>query len=279
VTDEQTTAEGIDGTVVSPEIDPNRPSIARVYDYVIGGKQHFAIDREVSKALFAAVPEIGQLGRSGRTTLLRSVRWLVEEAGIDQIVDLGSGLPTVGNVHEIALASNPDARVVYVDNDAIVLAHARALLADHDNVTVIQADILDVDSIFAHPELLRLIDLDRPFAIIASSILHHLEDGPARATAAALKAQLSPGSYLMTANFLDDDEPRAKELEKAFLEGGLGTGRFRTWGELAEFFEGLEMVEPGLVYANDWRPDSKTPANSPVQTLYATGIGRKPATD
>jgi SAM-dependent methyltransferase len=279
VTDDQTAREGIDGTVVSPEIDPNRPSIARVYDYVIGGKQHFAIDREVSKALFAAVPEVGQLGRSGRTTLLRSVRWLVEEAGIDQIVDLGSGLPTAGNVHEIALESNPAVHVVYVDNDAIVLAHARALLADHDNVTVIQADILDVDSIFADPELLRLIDLDRPFAIIASSILHHLEDGPARATAAALRAKLSPGSYLMTANFLDDDEPRAKELERAFLEGGLGTGRFRTWAELAEFFEGLEMVEPGLVYANDWRPDSRTPTNSPVQTLYATGIGRKPTAD
>jgi SAM-dependent methyltransferase len=276
VTDDQTAGQGIDGTVVSPEIDPNRPSIARVYDYVIGGKQHFAIDREVSKALFAAVPEVGQLGRSGRTTLLRSVRWLVEEAGIDQIIDLGSGLPTAGNVHEIALASNPAARVVYVDNDAIVLAHARALLADHDNVTVIQADISDVDEIFGNPELLRLIDLARPFAVITSSILHHFEDGPAQATAAALRAKLSPGSYLMSANFLDDDEPRAKELEKAFLEGGLGTGRFRTWAELAEFFEGLEMVEPGLVYANDWRPDSKTPGNSPVQTLYATGIGRKP---
>ena len=276
MTDDQTAREGIDGTVVSPEIDSNRPSIARVYDYVIGGKQHFAIDREVSKALFAAVPEVGQLGRSGRTTLLRSVRWLVEEAGIDQIIDLGSGLPTAGNVHEIALASNPAARVVYVDNDAIVLAHARALLVDHDNVTVIQADIGDVDAIFANPELLRLIDLARPFAVITSSILHHFEDGPAKATAAALRAKLSPGSYLMSANFLDDDEPRAKELEKAFLEGGLGTGRFRTWAELAEFFEGLEMVEPGLVYANDWRPDSKTPSNSPVQTLYATGIGRKP---
>jgi len=276
VTDDQTAREGIDGTVVSPEIDSNRPSIARVYDYMIGGKQHFAIDREVSRALFAAVPEVPQLGRCARTTMLRSVRWLVAEAGIDQIVDLGSGLPTAGNVHEIALESNPEAHVVYVDNDAIVLAHARALLADHEHVTVIQADIRDVEDVFANPELLRLIDLDRPFAVVAAGILHHLGDDAARATARALRAKLSPGSYLMTANFLDDDEPRAKELERAFLEGGLGTGRFRTWAELAEFFEGLEMVEPGLVYANDWRPDSRTPSNSPVQTLYATGIGRKP---
>ena len=276
MTDDQTAREGIDGTVVSPEIDSNRPSIARVYDYMIGGKQHFAIDREVSRALFAAVPEVPQLGRCARTTMLRSVRWLVAEAGIDQIVDLGSGLPTAGNVHEIALESNPEAHVVYVDNDAIVLAHARALLADHEHVTVIQADIRDVEDVFANPELLRLIDLDRPFAVVAAGIIHHLGDDAARATARALRAKLSPGSYLMTANFLDDDEPRAKELERAFLEGGLGTGRFRTWAELAEFFEGLEMVEPGLVYANDWRPDSRTPSNSPVQTLYATGIGRKP---
>jgi O-methyltransferase involved in polyketide biosynthesis len=277
VTDEQNAREGIDGTVLPAEIDPTKPSIARVYDYMIGGKQHFAIDREVSKALFRAVPEVPQLGRCARTTMLRSVRWLVAEAGIDQVVDLGSGLPTAGNVHEIALECNPDTRVVYVDNDAIVLAHARALLANHEHVTVIQADIRDVDDVFANPGLLRLIDLDRPFAVVAAGILHHLSDEAARATTKALRAKLSPGSYLMSANFLDDDEPRAKQLERAFIEGGLGTGRFRTWAELAEFFEGLEMVEPGLVYANDWRPDSKTPRNSPVQTLYATGIGRKPA--
>jgi O-Methyltransferase involved in polyketide biosynthesis len=277
VSEEQHSPVGIDGQFVAPEIDPTKPSIARVYDYVIGGKQHFAIDREVSKALYAAVPEIGQLGRCGRITLLRSVRWLVSEAGIDQIVDLGSGLPTEGNVHEIALEHNPDCHVVYVDNDPIVLAHARALLAEHENVTVIRADIRDVDGLFSDPELLRLIDPDRPFAVIASSILHHLDDDEANATAAALREKLSPGSYLMSANFLDDDEPRAKELERAFLEGGLGTGRFRTWDELAAFLDGLELVEPGLVYANDWRPDEHTPRDSPVQTLFATAIGRKPA--
>ena len=264
MTEEQAARQGLDGTTTLPtEIDPNRPSIARVYDYVIGGKQHFAIDREVSKALYAAVPEVGQLGQSGRTTLLRAVRWLVTEAGIDQIVDLGSGLPTQGNVHEIALEANPDAHVVYVDNDPIVLAHGRALLANDHNVTVIQADINDVDSIFTNPDLLALIDLDRPFAIITSSILHHLEDGPARAVAADLRARMSPGSYFMSANFLDDDEERAKELENAFLEGGLGTGRFRTWAELGEFFAGLELVEPGIVYADEWRPDAETPTQEP----------------
>lgn len=277
MTEEQTAREGLDDSSGLPtEIDPNRPSIARVYDYVIGGKQHFAIDREVSKALYAAVPEIGQLGQSGRTTLLRAVRYLVGEAGIDQLIDLGSGLPTQGNVHEIALSINPEAHVVYVDNDPIVLAHGRALLADDHNVTVIQADINDVESIFTNPDLQALVDLERPFAIIASSILHHLEDEPARAVAAALRERLSPGSYFMAANFLDDDEERAKELEQAFINGGLGTGRFRTWAELGEFFEGLEVVEPGLVYADEWRPDAETPTESPVQTLFAVGIAYKP---
>jgi hypothetical protein len=277
VAENQPERQGLDGVAMPPEIDPERPSIARVYDFVIGGKQHFEIDRQVSKALYNAVPEIGQLGRAGRNTLLRVVRWLVDEAGIDQIVDLGSGLPTEGNVHEIALASKPDAHVVYVDSDPIVLAHARALLDGEDHVTVIQADVTDTEAIFTNPELLALIDLDRPFAIITSSILHHLEDDVAGRVAADLRSRMSPGSYLMSANFLDDDERRAKELQQAFLDGGLGTGRFRTWSEQAEFFDGLELVEPGLVYADEWRADAQTPVKSPVQTLYAVGVGKKKA--
>ncbi|MDN5857615.1 MAG: SAM-dependent methyltransferase [Pseudonocardia sp.] len=146
------------------------------------------------------------------------------------------------------------------------------MLADDHNVIVIQADINDVESIFTNPDLQAVLDLDRPFAIIASSILHHLDDGQARAAAAGLRAAMSPGSYFMAAILLDDDEDRAKELEQAFLSGGLGTGRFRSWAEFNEFFEGLELVEPGLVYADEWRPDAQTPASSPVQTLYAVGI-------
>ncbi len=267
----------VDRGTLPVEIDPAKPSIARVYDYVLGGKEHFAIDRKVSEALFAAVPETSQLAKDNRLMLRRAVRWLVGEAGIRQIVDLGSGLPTEGNVHEIAHEVDPTVKVVYVDIDPIVLAHGRALLANDDTTTVIQADVARPATVFDHPDLRAMIDPTRPFAVIAASILHHFDDATAVAAAAAIRARLSPGSYVLFSNFLDDDEPRAKELEEAFLRGGLGTGRFRTWSEQRDFFADLEMVEPGLVYANDWRPDDQTPAHSPTHTLYAGGIGRKPA--
>lgn len=276
MTEDQAGTTGLDGGVTPPEIDPNQPSIARVYDFILGGKQHFAIDREVSKAIFKVVPEAQKIAESGRITLLRMVRWLVKEAGITQIIDLGSGLPTEGNVHEIAHDIDPEVKVVYVDNDPMVLVHGRALLQTGDAVTVIQADIRDVDAIFAHPDLLALTDLTKPFAIITANVLHHLEDDEAYPTAEALRAKLTPGSYFVSCNFLDDDEQRAKDLQRAMHEGGLGTGRFRTWTELRRFFEGLEMVEPGLTYAHDWRPDDRTPRDSPVHTLHSAGMGKLP---
>lgn len=264
-----------DGPAI-PDVDLTRPSIARVYDHVLGGKDHYEIDRQVSAALFAAVPETSRLAQDNRNHLRRAVTWLVREAGIRQILDLGSGLPTAGNVHEIAHAVDPSVRVVYVDIDPIVLAHGRALLDDDDTTTVITGDVRDVDAIFANPEVTALIDTSAPFAVLAASILHHLSDEEdPYAVAAAITERLSPGSYLLASNFLDDDEPRAKALERAFLEGGLGTGRFRTWAEQQRFFAGLELVEPGLTYANDWRPDDRTPTDSPTHTLYAAGIGRK----
>jgi SAM-dependent methyltransferase len=168
-------------------------------------------------------------------------------------------------------------RVLYVDIDPLVLAHGRALLSNEDTTEVITADIRDVDGLFDNAAVRKLIDPTQPFAVIASGIFHHFsDDQDPYALADAVKARLSPGSLFFISNFLDDDEPRARDMQRAFLEGGLGTGRFRTWDEQRRFFDGLEMVEPGLVYANDWRPDERTPAESPTHTLYAGGIGRKP---
>jgi hypothetical protein len=268
-------AEGLDDATPPPDIDLSRPSIARLYDYVLGGKEHFEIDRRAADALYVAVPETSQLAKDNRNNLRRAVQWLVRDAGIRQIIDLGSGLPTVGNVHELAQAVDPDVHVVYVDNDPLVLAHGRALLSDETTTTVITADVREPEAIFNDPRTAELIDLERPFAVIAASILHHLEDDEAYDVAARIRAQLHPGCYVLISNFLDDDEPRAKELERAFLDGGLGTGRFRTWSEQRRFFEGLEMVEPGLVYANDWKPDHLTSAESRVHTLYAAGVARR----
>lgn len=268
---------GESGGVAPPDIDLSRPSIARVYDYVLGGKEHFEIDRRAANAFLNVVPQAAQIAKDNRNFLRRAVRFLVGEAGVRQIIDIGSGLPTEGNVHEIAREFDPTVRVVYVDKDPVVLAHARALLSSDSTTIVITADLLTPDAIFDDMATRELIDYDEPFAVLTAGILHHLSDEQdPYAVAAAIKDRLGAGCYLLVSNFLDDDEPRAKALERAFLEGGLGTGRFRTWPELRGYFDGLEMVEPGLVYANDWRPDDLTPADSPVHTLYAAGIGRKP---
>jgi SAM-dependent methyltransferase len=259
-----------------PDVDLSRASIARVYDYLLGGKEHLDVDRRAANALLNVVPEVAEIAKDNRSFLRRAIRYLVGEAGIRQIIDVGSGLPNAGNVHEVAHAIDGSVRIAYVDNDPVVLAHARALLATDANTTVITADLRKPDSIFDHTGTQGLIDLDEPFAVLLSGVVHHLADSDdPDAVLAGVRERLSPGSHLLVTHFLDDDDPRAPALERAFLRGGLGSGRFRTWSELRRYFEGLELVEPGLVYANDWRPDEYTPAEGPVHTLYAGGIGRR----
>lgn len=264
---------------VPPPVDADltRPSIARVYDYVLGGKDNFAVDRSAAQSFINAVPAAPYIARDNRDFLRRAVRYLVAEAGISQFIDIGSGLPTVRNVHEIAQEANPGARVVYADIDPVVLSHGRVLLADNQNTTVITADVTRPETVFDNPDLIGCIDLTEPFAVLISGLLHHLSDAedPPR-VAAAIRDRLISGSYLLITNFHDDGSRRASDLEHAFLTGGLGTGRFRTHEEQSVYFTGLEMVEPGLVLANDWRPDELTRTDSPVASLYVGGIGRKP---
>jgi hypothetical protein len=266
------------GEILPPaEVDLTRPSIARVYDYVLGGKDNFQVDRNAAQALMNAVPETPLIARDNRDFVRRAVSYLVAEAGIRQILDIGSGLPTVKNVHEIAQEIAPETKVAYVDNDPVVLTHGRVLLADNDNTTIITADVREPDSIFDDPGLIGYIDLSQPFAVLAAGLLHHLSDAerPDR-IAAAIRNRLSPGSYLVISSFHNDSGKRAHELEQAFLHGGLGTGRFRPLEDQIGYFDGLEMVEPGVVQANDWRPDALTRQDSPVSTLYIGGVGRQP---
>lgn len=261
---------------VAPEIDVTKPSIARVYDYVLGGKDHYEIDRKAAQAFIDAVPESPQLAWANRLFVRRGVRHLVREAGIRQIIDIGSGLPTAGNVHEIAHQADPGVRVVYVDNDPIVLAHGRALLAQRSTSTVIQADLHHPETIFDHPDTRALIRPDEPFAVLLGGILHHLhDDDDPWALTADIRARIPSGGYLLAANFARTGDPRAEELERAFIDGGLGTGRFRTHDEQLRFFGDMELVPPGLVPANDWHPDSETPSDSPVRDLYMGAIGRQ----
>jgi hypothetical protein len=248
-----------------------------VYDYLLGGKEHLEVDRRAADAARNVVPEVGQIAKDNRCFLRRGVKYLVRDAGIRQIVDIGSGLPSDGNVNQEAQAIDAGVRVAYVDNDPVVLAHARALLATDEQTAVVTADLRHPESLFEKVAALKLLDLDEPFAVLLSGVVHHLsDDDDPGGIMAAVRERLSPGSYLLLSHFLYDDEPRAHALERAFLHGGLGSGRFRTWAELRGYFDGLELMEPGLVYANDWRPDEHTQAESPVYTLYAGGVGHKP---
>ena len=263
--------------VAPPGIDITKPSIARVYDYMVGGKDHFAIDRVVAERSLDLMPDAKEAGRACRAYLGRVVRYLAGEAGIQQFLDIGSGLPTKTNVHQVAHELNPAARVVYVDNDPMVLAHGRALLADEETSTVIQADIREPEQILSHPVVAEYLDFTRPVGLLLLSILHHINDDedPER-IARVLRDALPSGSYLAIIHFWDpaDEHPdvsaKTRDAERVFNEN-LGTGRWRTRKEIMAYLGDFELVEPGLVPLAEWRP---VPDETSTQTnSYYTMIG------
>lgn len=267
-----------------PGIDPNIPSVARVYDFFLGGKDNFEADRKVAEHALRITPDGPAAGQANRAFLRRVIRFLVSEAGIDQFLDIGSGLPTQGNVHEVATEQNPKAQVVYVDNDPIVLTHGRALLAADGTATVIQADVRAPQEILHHPDVRRFLDFDRPIGLLLFAILHHLgDDEDPRAVAAELIEALPSGSYVAISHFRDPGERdpegsrKAREVERVFNES-LGTGRWRTDEEILAFVDGLEVLEPGLTPLAEWRPEPGDDAPQQTDT-YHTFVGllaRKP---
>ncbi|MER6580698.1 SAM-dependent methyltransferase [Nonomuraea sp. NPDC001023] len=267
----------------APDVDTTKPSVARVYDYMLGGKDNFEIDREVAQMALRIAPDAPQAARSNRDFLARVVRDLVVEAGIRQFLDIGSGLPTQGNVHEIAQAAAPGCRVVYVDHDPIVLVHGRALLAVDDGTTVIEADIRRPDDVLDHPETRQLLDLDEPVGLLLFGILHHLsdEEDPA-GIAARLVGRLAPGSHVAVSHFHNPMEERPEVSRQAFeaerlFNDTMGTGRWRTREEILGFFDGLELLEPGLVPLAEWRPEpGYRPALGITYHTFLGGVGRKP---
>lgn len=265
-----------DPTNLPAEINPEVPSIARVYDYFLGGKDNFPADRAAAAAVEKVFPQGKQLGRESRMLLRRATRELVR-AGVRQFLDIGSGLPTAGNVHEIAHEIDPEVRVVYIDNDPVVLAHGRALLADEVTTTVVQADLRHPDGIFDNPEVRALLDFDQPVAVFLASILHHFDDSDDPwALSRKIRDRISSGSYMLITHFYDSGDPVCREVEQALLEGGLGSGWFRTKEQIERFFEGMDVLEPGVVAANEWRPDAETPTDSTTHHLLAGGLARKP---
>ncbi|HEX2313205.1 MAG TPA: SAM-dependent methyltransferase [Thermomonospora sp.] len=261
------TAEGIDTT---------RPSIARAYDAVLGGKDNYEVDRAVAEELFKVMPEIGDLAWYNRAILGRGVRHLAAEAGVRQFLDLGSGLPTVENTHQVAQRHVPDARVVYVDIDPIVLAHGRALLVQNEYTTVVTADLRDPEAVLGLPEVHKLIDFSEPVAVLLVGMLHHLhDDEDPQGIVERYMAAVPSGSHLFLTHFCRSG-PDAAALEETFLRF-LGTGRFRTREEIARYFTGLDLVPPGLVHLPEWRPDGLLTYPLTIgQRLMIGGIARKP---
>lgn len=263
---------------IPADIDTNTPAISRVYDYLLGGKHNYDVDRAACQAMIDAVKETPLLAKANRAFVRRAVEYLVGEAGITQIVDIGSGLPTAGNVHEIAQAIEPAVRVIYVDKDPIVLAYGRALLSTDDNTAVITADLRDPDGIFENAEVRRLIDPTEPFAVLLGGVMMHLEDeeDPVGVTA-RIRAHLPSGGYLMHCGCADPGDPRAKELNRIFNETHMGSRCFRPVEEQLAYFDGLELIEPGFVTASTWRPNPDFPdPDNPAHAMLVAGIGRKP---
>ncbi|MEU0572058.1 SAM-dependent methyltransferase [Nonomuraea sp. NPDC005983] len=255
-------------------VDTTRPSIARSYDVVLRGKDNFEVDRAFVGEIVKVVPEIYDVAAYNRQILGRGVRFLVEQ-GITQFIDLGSGLPTVENTHQVAQRANPESRVVYVDNDPMVLAHGRALLAENDRTSVVTSDLRDPAAILADPAIKQQIDLGRPVGVMLVGILHHLhDDEDPRGIVEAYMAAVPPGSYLFITHFCASSQD-SRDAEKKFL-ALLGTGRFRTVEEITGFFDGFELVEPGVVPLPLWRPEEPVPSELSVgQRLMYGGIARK----
>ncbi|MEV5515186.1 SAM-dependent methyltransferase [Streptomyces flaveolus] len=236
-------------------INSTEPSIARVYDYLLGGKDNYAVDREIGDVFKRDLPGSVAIAFANRAALTRAVREIVTTTEIRQFIDLGSGLPTADNVHQVAQRHAPESHVVYVDTDPQVLVHGRALLEENERTRVVPVDVRDPEGVRTHPDTRALIDFDRPVAVMFSAILHHVndEEGP-RDIVRYWRDHVPSGSYFFVSHFRSGHNPETAEAEKV-LQGTFGRGRWRTDEEIESLLDGLEILAPGVVPASAWRPD------------------------
>jgi hypothetical protein len=261
------------------EIDTSRPHSARVYDYLIGGKNHFEADREAARNLMAVLPA-GNIGpRENRAFLGRAVGYLTAEAGIRQFLDIGTGLPTTNNVHEVAQGIAPSSRIVYVDNDPLVLVHARALLtsAPEGHTAYIEEDLRNPEAILTHPVTREVLDFTQPVGLIVAGVLHFVVDAekPAQIVRTLVNA-LPPGSYLVASHITPEHSPKGTTAaQKSFRNAGIPV-QPRESDEFARLaFSGLELVPPGVVLVSEWRPDDNGPRPTPAEVGCYGAVARK----
>ncbi|MGQ4431241.1 SAM-dependent methyltransferase [Streptomyces sp. SAS_260] len=258
-------------------IDPGKASVARMYDAMLGGEHNFAIDREALAAFTAIDPQVRTLARANRDFLGRAVRFLIA-SGVRQFIDLGSGIPTQGNVHEVAQATSPGARVVYVDNDPVAVAHSTSLLADNPDADIVDGDIRRPSDVLSAPQVRKLIDFDQPVAVLMITILHFVspDEDPA-GIVAAFRDQLPHGSWLAMSHATNEDRPdTAAAVGKLYSSKATSPVTARSYEEIHGLFDGFDLVEPGLTYVPLWRPDSEDeiPEKPSEYWVYA-GVGRK----
>jgi SAM-dependent methyltransferase len=256
-----------------------RPSAARIYDYLLGGYHNFEIDREVAKKFVEILPRAPLIMRANRVFVRRVVRFLVGQ-GIDQFLDVGSGIPTVGNVHEIAQEIDPSARVVYVDVDPVAVRHSEEILRGNANTAVIQADARETQAILNHPEVSRLLDFGTPTAVLITSVLLFLtDDDEAYRVVRTLRDALAPGSYLAISHATTEGSSQEEVEDSAKLYAAAGSPiKLRSRAQIERFFDGFDLVEPGLVYLPLWRPEDPDDLYSdhPQQAGNLGAVGRKP---
>ncbi|MDG4829644.1 SAM-dependent methyltransferase [Solwaraspora sp. WMMD1047] len=257
------------------EIDLSRPSAARVYDYFLGGAHNFEIDRQLAQQIASMTPNLAETMRAGRAFLRRAVRFLLDE-GIEQFLDIGSGIPTVGNVHEVAHAANPAARVVYVDIDPVAVAHSRSILADVDNAGVIHADLREPDRIIAEAKRSGLIDFDRPVAILLAGVVHFIPDADRPAELlATLRAATVPGSYLVISHSTFEDQPPEMLAAQRLSKRTATEITLRSKVQIADYFGDFTIVEPGIVQMPLWRPDDPSDVDdNPARSGAYGAVGR-----
>jgi SAM-dependent methyltransferase len=262
---------------VPPGIDTGKANIARVYDYWLGGTSNFLADQDAARALLALEPNARGFARANRAFLGRAVRYLAGHEGIRQFLDIGSGIPTAGNVHEVAQETAPGCHVVYADVDEVVIAHSKLLLKDQPDTVAIQADLRQPEKILADPAVRAMIDFGRPVALLLVAVLHFIpdEDDPWRLVA-TLRQALAPGSYLVVCHACRDARPElAAPAEKAYEGRVKARAAIRTRAEILRFFGGFEILDPGLVYLPLWRPDSPADIPEDPRNFWGlAGVGR-----
>ncbi len=263
---------------VPPEAHTRRANPARVYDYLLGGTDNFLADQDVARALIALKPNSRESAKANRAFLGRAVRFLAA-AGIRQFLDIGSGIPTQGNVHEIAEQASPGARIVYADIDPVAIAHSKAILSGNRNATIVEADVREPAEVLTRPDITGVIDFSEPVGLLLVAVLHFVagQEDPWQLVA-TFRDGLAPGSYLVISHGTDEGKPKIMRAAEKLYNANVSTPAYaRSRAEILRLFDGFELVDPGVVYIPEWRPDAPgdVPAD-PSQFEGMAGVARKP---